>query len=251
MQLKSDVQGMRLFVTGAASGIGFALTGAALEDGAEVVGLARDTAEATRLQKLMPAHRIVKRDLATVGAEDLVAQAADILGGLDGLVSSAGVFDHRPGLETDRAAWDATLSLNLTSGFILARDAAQLMRNSSGPSGGSIVMVSSQIGLIGHPRAAAYAASKAGINGLTKALALELARDRIRVNAVAPGPIETPMTALARADAERQARLVSSIPLGRFGHAEEVAAAIRFLLSPAAGFITGHILLVDGGVTAG
>ena len=97
------------------------------------------------------------------------------------------------------------------------------MKITARPSGaGAIVLVSSQIGLIGHPRAAAYAASKAGLNGLAKALALELAPDGVRVNAVAPGPIATPMTAVARADEARQARMIASIPLGRFGEPQEV-----------------------------
>jgi NAD(P)-dependent dehydrogenase (short-subunit alcohol dehydrogenase family) len=104
--------------------------------------------------------------------------------------------------------------------------------------------------LIGHPRAAAYTASKSAVNGLMKALALELAPYGIRVNAVGPGPIATPMTAVARGDAERSKRLLASIPLARFGQPDEIAAAIRFLLSDAASFITGQILCADGGVTA-
>ena len=112
------------------------------------------------------------------------------------------------------------------------------------------MLFSSQVGIVGHRRATAYAASKAAINGLARTLAIEFAAFGARVNAVAPGPIETPMTAVARADAARAAALVEAVPMKRLGQAAEPAAAALFLASPAASYITGHVLVVDGGVTA-
>lgn len=244
MALATDLKGLRLFVTGAGSGIGACLVGMALADGAALALLARDRAEAEALQAAAPAAHVLAADLRR-GAAGLASEAARRLGGLDGMALAAGVFDLRAGAETDRAAWQAVIDVNLTAQFELARDGLAAMG-----AGGSVVFVSSQVGLVGHARAAAYTASKAALNGLARALALEAAPRGIRVNAVAPGPVETAMTAAARADAARAAELLRKVPLGRFGRPEEIAHAIRFLLSPAAGFITGSVLVADGGYTA-
>ncbi len=163
------------------------------------------------------------------------------------LVPAQASTSTRTALDTGLEDLQRVLAINLTAGFEVARECGRTMATAGR---GSMVLVSSQIGVVGYPKAAAYAASKGGVNALAKTLAIELAGRGVRVNAVAPGPIVTPMTAEARADAERATAMLNAVPLGRLGEVADVSAAIQFLLSDAAGFITGQVLCVDGGITA-
>lgn len=241
----ASLNGRQILVSGGDSGIGLAFVKMAVAAGADVAVVLKSGTSA--LDEWVPAERRFEADLADAKRTEAAAQSAiaSLPGQIDGLVTSAGIFMHKSALETEAADWDTVLAINLRGTFQLARAAAKEMRD-----GGSMVLVSSQVGRIGHPRAAAYAASKSGIEGFVRSLALELAPRNIRVNAVAPGPIETPMTAIARADEERLKTMRAAIPLDRIGEPDEVASAIRYMLSDAASYITGHALLVDGGITA-
>jgi dihydroanticapsin dehydrogenase len=184
------------------------------------------------------------------GVEDLFAAAIEQLGGLDVLVNNAAIQRVGSIVDFSVADWDETLGVNVRSCFLTSRAAVPHLRAAGG---GSIVNTSSQVGLHGAPGATAYSASKGAIIAFTKALALELAGDGIRVNAIAPGWVDTEfnrpaITMLGGDDAH--ADLVSAtIPLGRQAQPAEIAAGTLFLASDASSYMTGQVLAVDGGIT--
>ena len=238
----------RLFITGMGSGIGLATARLAVAEGAKVAGSIQSADQLAHLSGIVQEDRCYELDVTNEAALDAaVADAAGRLGSLDGIVASAGIIMLLTSADTDSADWSRIIETNLTASFTLARAATSFLTASGNA---AMVLISSQIGLVGHQRAAAYAASKAGINGLAKSLALELAERNVRVNAVAPGPIATDMTAATRADPDRYEALRAAIPMGRFGTAEEIADLVVFLLSDQASFITGEVVVADGGFTA-
>ena len=177
-----------------------------------------------------------------------VEEAVDFLEQVDILVNNAGTNVPEPFLEVSEDNLDRMLAVNVKGVFLVAQAAARCMVERG--EGGSIINISSQMGHVGAPRRTVYCATKHAVEGLTKAMAVELAPHNVRVNSVAPTFVETPMTKPLLEDETLREDTLSRIPLGRLGRVEDVTGAVLFLASPAAGLITGASLLVDGGWTA-
>jgi NAD(P)-dependent dehydrogenase (short-subunit alcohol dehydrogenase family) len=243
-----DLSGRLALVTGAGRGIGAGCALGLARAGADVVLVSRSRDEleqvAERAEAIGRRAEVVPCDVTR--AED-VRTLADGAGDVDILVNSAGTNIPEPFLDLAESTFDATLAVNLKGTFLMSQAIARSM---AARSEGSIVNVSSQMGHVGGPNRAAYCASKHGVEGLTKAIAIELAPRGVRVNSVAPTYIETPLTEPFFADPEFRADTVRRIPLGRIGDIDDVVGAVVYLASPAASLVTGTSLLVDGGYTA-
>ena len=234
-------------VTGASRGIGRAIARALAERRATVVGAAREDHAREVVDELVAAgHRAEAASLDVtdaVSVTNTVASVLDRFGRLDILVNNAGITRDQLALRMKRDDWDAVLATNLTAAFTCVQ---AVLRPMIKQRSGRIINITSVVGQAGNAGQANYAASKAGLIGLTKALALEVASRNITVNAVAPGLIETDMTrALAGGVHEEW---TERIPLKRLGTAEDVAAAVVFLASDEAAYITGQVLSVNGGM---
>jgi 3-oxoacyl-[acyl-carrier protein] reductase len=238
-------------VTGASRGIGRACALALGEAGAAVaVGFGGGEREAEEVAALLRerggAAVTLGADLAdAAAAAGLVPRTVEALGGLDIVVNNAGITRDNLAVRISDEDWDAVIAVDLTAAFQVCRAALRPMLRARS---GRIINISSVAGVVGNPGQANYSAAKAGLIGLTKSLCREVGSRGITVNAVAPGFIATDMTAALSGPLLEAA--TATVPLGRLGTAEEVAAAVRFLALPEAGYITGHVLHVDGGMAA-
>ncbi len=229
-------------VTGASKGIGKAIASALCNSGYCVHGVARGSEELQLMQDELGSNFIPH---ATDVTGDEILTTIESLGRVDLLVNNAGTNKPEPFLESTDEALDLMLQLNVRAAFRIARTVARAMG-----AGGCIINMTSQMGHVGSPRRTVYCMTKHALEGLTKAMAVELAPMGIRVNSVAPTFVETPMTASMLEDPDFAAFVHRMIPMGKMATAEQIAAAVMYLASPAAGMVTGHSLVIDGGWTA-
>jgi len=227
-------------VTGASRGIGLACARALAEAGAKVILAARDRAKLEAASAAIPNSSFVELDLAS---PDSIKSAFAQAGRVDILVNNAAITKDGLALRMKKDDWDAVIATNLTGAFLAIQQVLPAMMKERW---GRIINISSVVAEAGNPGQANYVASKAGLIGLTKSIAQEMASRNITANAITPGFIETDMTAVLSEDLK--AKMLAQIPLKRLGKPEDIAAAVRFLASEEASYITGHVLAVNGGM---
>ena len=249
-QISYGLGGKVCLITGGAQGIGEACVRLFVEDGARVVfvDIHKAKGEALQAQLQQQGHDVLFMacDIGSKAeVESLLSKVIERLGQIDVLISNAGIFKAAPFLEVTEADFDEVLRVNLKGAFLIGQAVARVMKTQGG---GAIVHMSSVNGVLGIPEIASYNVSKGGLNQLTRAMALALADDGIRVNAVAPGTIATELAnkAVLTSEEARQ-KILGRTPMKRLGNPVEVAHVVAFLASDAASYITGEVITVDGG----
>ncbi|WP_256942790.1 SDR family NAD(P)-dependent oxidoreductase [Achromobacter xylosoxidans] len=237
-----DLAGKIAVVTGAGGGIGRAMAAAFRQQGATVVATDLELEALSGVDADCRQLDVTQAQAVRELADAVAAQ----YGALDVWVNNAGFMARMPAMDLDEAAWQRTMDINLKGTFFGAQAAA---RHMIAQGSGAIINLSSYAGVKPRPNCADYAAAKAGVAHLTQCLALEWSPKGLRVNAIAPGFIETPMSSWMHADAATYAEYVERLPARRVGQPSEIADAALYLASQASAYVTGHVLMVDGGVS--
>lgn len=249
------LDGKRAFVAGASRGIGLGCAVALAEQGAHVVCAARGMDELNRSVAAInaegfnaggPSAEAVQLDVADT---DAIRQIMATHGPFDVVVNSAGIARHATAIDTRMEDYQAVMDINVRGAFVLSAEAARGMIEAG--KHGSIIHISSQMGHVGGPERAVYCASKHALEGMVKAMAIEWASNKIRINTICPTFIRTPLAAVTLEDPEKLAWVEAKIKLGRVGEIEDIMGAVAYLAGEASSLVTGTSLLIDGGWTAG
>jgi NAD(P)-dependent dehydrogenase (short-subunit alcohol dehydrogenase family) len=244
----SELEGRTAVVSGGAHGIGSAVVKRLLDDGVSVVVL--DLDGSAQFGGGLPRLEYVSGDVrARTDVKAAVDCAVERFGGVDIVVAVAGIGSLRPLLEIDDALWQRTIDVNLTGVFLTVQEGARAMVDAGRR--GAIVVVSSTNAVYAEESTVHYTASKGALVALVRAASLDLARHGIRINAVAPGMVRTRMSAPLTEDAAAAAEFLANVPLARFAEPEEIAAVVRFLASEESSYLTGSLVVADGGLTVG
>jgi 2-deoxy-D-gluconate 3-dehydrogenase len=247
LESQFSLTGKKALVTGSSKGIGASIAQALAQAGADIVlvGRTKDSLEATK-SAIINIGRKVEIVLCDVSSADAIKEAFSDIAALkvDILINNAGSISRAPAAEAQMDEWNRIIETNLNSVFQISQACGRAM---IAQGTGTIINIASLLSFQGGINVPAYTASKHGVAGVTKALANEWGSRGVTVNAIAPGYISTDNTAALRADADRNASILARIPIGRWGNPEDIASVAVFLASPAARYINGEVLTVDGG----